>query len=120
MKVILIIEDYVPLRINLSEALEMEGYQIYQTGDGQDGLDLAIQHLPNLIITDLQLPSMDGDLIIQQLRENASTAAIPILLVTAQSDLNLLQSRLTTPPNQILIKPFLIADLVKIVRQFIG
>jgi two-component system sensor histidine kinase/response regulator len=120
MKAILIIEDYIPLRTNLVEALDMEGYQVYQTGDGLEGLELAIQQQPNLVITDLQLPGMDGDQIIQNLHNNASTAAIPVVLITAQSDLNLLQSRLTTPPGQILIKPFLIADLVKIVRQLIG
>jgi CheY-like chemotaxis protein len=120
MKVILIIEDYVPLRTNLSEALEMEGYQIYQTGDGQEGLELVIQHLPDLVITDLQLPGLDGDKIIQAMHNNSSTVSIPVVLVTAQSDQNLLQSRLTIPPSQILIKPFLIADLVKVVQQIIG
>lgn len=120
MKAILIIEDYVPLRTNLSEALDLEGYRVYQTGDGQEGLALAMQHLPDLIITDLQLPGLDGNQIIQALRQNASTAALPVVLVTAQSDQTLLQSRLTIPPSQILIKPFLIADLVAVVQQIIG
>jgi CheY-like chemotaxis protein len=80
---ILIIEDNRDSRDILSKLLRMSGYDVVSAADGETGYTAATTHLPDLIITDIHMPKVDGIEFVKRVRENGVLAGIPILVVTA-------------------------------------
>ena len=85
-KKILIVEDEKDIQELLKYHLEKEGYEILQVFDGEDGLELAQRELPDLIILDVMLPSLDGMEICRYLRADERTQIIPVIILTAKSE----------------------------------
>ena len=82
---ILAIDDD-PLAVELVEAiLAGEGFRILKACGGEEGLTVACREMPALIILDLLMPDVDGFTVIEQLRANVTTAAIPIAILTSKS-----------------------------------
>jgi len=84
MKRILIVEDVALNRDLLTQLLEDE-YEILIAVDGADGVDMAIAHRPDLILMDLSLPLVDGWEATRRIKANATTAAIPVMAITANA-----------------------------------
>ena len=82
-KRILIVEDNKADVRLLKDILEKSGYETLQTGDGLDAIELALAHLPNLILMDIQLPRMSGLEVTRRLRGDERSRRIPIIAVTA-------------------------------------
>ena len=82
---ILIVEDNPVNRKLLVMVLRPHGYQILTAVDGEEALLLARQELPDLILMDLQLPKMNGYAVTQLLKEQATTAKIPVVALTAHA-----------------------------------
>src|SRR5438067_11246057 len=82
-KRILIVEDNELNMKLLNDVLEAYGYAIIQAREGGAALSLARQHRPDLILMDIQLPDISGLEAVRQLKEDATTWAIPIIAVTA-------------------------------------
>ena len=80
---ILIAEDNEDVRSLCTLILEMEGYEVATAVDGQAAYDELLRHPPDLLITDLSMPRMDGFALIKALRQEARVASIPIILFTA-------------------------------------
>jgi DNA-binding response OmpR family regulator len=80
---ILIVEDNRDSRDILSKLLRMSGYEVVSASDGETGYELAINHKPDLIITDINMPKMDGIQFVRRLRTNMALAQTPVLVVTA-------------------------------------
>src|SRR5882762_3405281 len=83
---ILIIEDERGLTDVLTYNLQREGYDTVVAHDGQEGLRKAQMQLPDLIILDLMLPTMDGLEVCRELRAGERTRTVPILMLTAKSE----------------------------------
>ena len=83
MKKILIIEDNEQNLYLATFILEKNGYEVVQARDGQEGIELAGQVHPALILLDLQLPVLDGYAVARELRKNPSLASVPIVAVTS-------------------------------------
>jgi two-component system phosphate regulon response regulator PhoB len=83
---ILIIEDERPLTKVLSYNLQREGYEVTLAHDGQEGLNKALTHPPDLIILDLMLPTLDGLEVCRELRATEHTRTIPIVMLTAKAE----------------------------------
>ena len=82
---ILAIDDD-PLAVELVEAiLAGEGFRILKACGGEEGLTVACREMPALIILDLLMPDVDGFTVVEHLRANAATAAIPIVILTSKS-----------------------------------
>lgn len=80
---ILVIEDNREIRENISELLELEGYEVIEAENGKTGLQLAYQVLPDLILCDIMMPVMNGHEVLEQLKQQTFTAAIPFIFLTA-------------------------------------
>jgi DNA-binding response OmpR family regulator len=80
---ILIIEDNRDSRDILSKLLRMSGYEVVAASDGETGYELANNQKPDLIITDINMPKMDGIQFVRRVRTNMALAQIPVLVVTA-------------------------------------
>lgn len=80
---ILYIEDNLPNRELVKRVLEVEGYEVMEAANGQIGLTKAIQHPPDLILMDINLPEMDGYAVTAQLRTMSTLVNTPIVALTA-------------------------------------
>jgi two-component system cell cycle response regulator DivK len=83
MSVILIVEDNEKNLKLVRDVLQVKGYATLEAGTGEDGIRLAAEHRPDLILMDIQLPGINGIEALKVLRANPATAAIPAIAVTA-------------------------------------
>ena len=83
MSVILIVEDNDKNLKLVRDVLQVKGYATLEAGTGEDGLVIAGQHRPDLILMDIQLPGMSGIEALRALRADPATARIPVIAVTA-------------------------------------
>ena len=81
---ILIVDDEAHILHVLSLKLRNAGYEVVTAVDGEDGYELACQHLPDLVITDFQMPYMTGLELCRAMATNTPTAHIPVLILTAR------------------------------------
>ena len=85
---ILLVDDSRFLRIANERALSRAGYQVLASADGEEGLRLAIEHKPDLIVLDMMLPKLSGPEVLRALRANPQTARIPIMVLSSLSQAN--------------------------------
>ena len=83
---ILLVDDEAEARGGLAQALKLKGYAVVEVGSGTEALARAKSEWPGLIILDVVLPDLPGTEVFKKLRADAVTRAIPILLLTAKSD----------------------------------
>lgn len=107
-KTVLVVDDDQAILDMVKEALEDEGYRVLTAIDGE-ALDLAARHQPAVILLDVRMPEMDGIAVTMHLRANPQTAAIPIVLSSAQDRLSALPADL--PVDDRLPKPYNLTDL---------
>lgn len=102
---ILIVEDNVELRNFLSDILS-ESYRVLTATNGQEGLDQAREYIPDLIISDIMMPAMDGLDMVKNIKENREICHIPIILLSAKSSLDDRISGLEQGIDDYITKPF--------------
>jgi two-component system, sensor histidine kinase and response regulator len=112
MTTILVIEDETLLREEILDTLHFEQYQVLGAPDGRAGLELARQHIPNLIICDIVMPELDGHGVLYELRHEVSTATIPFIFLTAKSDKSDLRAGMELGADDYLTKPFTREELL--------
>jgi two-component system cell cycle response regulator DivK len=83
MSLILIVEDNEKNLKLVRDVLQVKGYATIEAGTAEDGIGLALEHKPDLILMDIHLPGMNGIEALGVLRANPATASIPVIAVTA-------------------------------------
>lgn len=86
MTLILVIEDEKNVRANILELLEAESFEVIGAENGRLGVQLASLHIPDLIISDVMMPELDGYGVLKALRTTPETARIPFIFLTAKAD----------------------------------
>src|SRR3954468_2972543 len=117
---ILIIDDEPDSREIISEVLA-DKFQVITAPDGEEGLRIARAHLPDLILLDITMPKLDGISVCEALRSNEATRHIPIIMLTAASDLDNRIKSFMTGADDFISKPFkpreLMAHVVSKIRR---
>ncbi|WP_395375961.1 response regulator [Marinicella sp. W31] len=108
---ILVVDDHVELRGFIADRFS-NNYLVIQAANGQDGYDLALSQLPDLIISDVMMPIMDGFEMVRRIKENPLLNAIPIIFLTAKSTKRETVEGLQTGVDDYLVKPFDTSELV--------
>jgi DNA-binding response OmpR family regulator len=116
---LLVIEDHVDLRRFIISSLQGQ-YDFIEAGDGKSGFDMAVEEIPELIITDVMMPGMDGITMTAKLKGDIRTSHIPILILTAKATDESKITGLTSGANDYLTKPFNKAELIIKVRNAIS
>ena len=111
-KKILIIDDFQPLLEEIVEFLSFEGYQTYSAKDGVEGVQMAIQHLPDLIICDIEMPKMNGYEVFKNLEKIPSTASVPFIFLTAKAQVEDFKTGLKLGVDDYITKPLDLDDLM--------
>jgi DNA-binding response OmpR family regulator len=114
---LLIIEDELPMRTALADALAAEGYRVLTATDGQTGLDRALAEKPDLILLDLMMPRLDGFSVCAELRRVSN--AVPILMLTAKGQIEDRVKGLDAGADDYLVKPFSTEELLARVRAIL-
>ncbi len=117
MKKILVIEDEKNIRNRIVDTLEFaeEPYQIFAAQHGREGLELARRELPDLIISDVMMPEMDGYAVLKALRAEEATATIPFIFLSAKADISHIREGMNLGADDYLPKPFSIDELLRVV-----
>lgn len=113
MKKILIIEDEAPFREAIAFALTGEGYRVLQAENGAEGIRQARKHIPELILSDVMMDSVDGYEAVVALRQDPRTNGIPIILMTGKADKEGLLHAIELGADDYLTKPFTIPELLE-------
>jgi len=116
-KKILFIEDEPDQIAMVSLRLEKNGYHVISSLDGEEGVEMAVKEKPNLILTDVIMPGIDGFEVCRRLRKNPATKHIPIISTTATGMDDVEHQCLTAGADDCMRKPYNSSDLlVKIKR----
>lgn len=105
-KCILIIEDNNDIRESTAEILELAGYKVEQANNGKTGVDMALQHKPDLILCDIMMPELDGYGVLFLLGKNPETATIPFIFLTAKAERVDFRKGMEMGADDYLTKPF--------------
>ena len=119
MNKILVVDDDIAINELIKVNLEMHSYQVFQAFDGTEGFASAKQNLPDLIILDVMMPEVDGYTVAQRIRQNENTKDIPIIMLTALSQLQDKVKGFDIGVDDYLVKPFEIEELFVRVRALL-
>ena len=116
---ILVVDDDTAINELIKVNLELSGYQVVQAFDGVKGFALCKQELPSLVILDVMMPEVDGFTVAKRIRQNEETKDIPIIMLTALSQLNDKVNGFNIGVDDYLVKPFEIDELLVRVRALL-
>lgn len=117
---ILTVDDSASIRMTTKIALTNAGYQVTEAVDGQDGLSKATSGNYDLIVTDLNMPNMNGLAMIKAIRQSPAHTGIPIIFLTTESDAEMKNQAKAAGATGWITKPFDPDQLVKIARKVLG
>ncbi len=112
MKKILVVEDNVEVKENIAELLELSGYDIVTAENGKIGAQLAIEHIPDLILCDVMMPVLDGYGMLHILSHNPKTADIPFIFLTAKTEREDFRKGMLLGADDYIMKPFSDVELL--------
>ncbi|MFP2994432.1 response regulator [Spongiivirga sp. MCCC 1A20706] len=116
MKKILIIEDNVDVRENTADILKLEGFDAITATNGKEGVQMAIQLQPDLIICDIMMPLMDGYEVLEYLSNRPDSGSIPFIFLSAKSEKSDLRKGMNLGADDYLTKPFEASDLLNAIN----
>jgi CheY-like chemotaxis protein len=116
MKKILVIEDEKPVLTNIIEILESGGFNAIGAENGEVGVQLATQEIPDLIICDVMMPVLDGYGVLTKLRSQPLTEIIPFIFLTAKADKGDLRQGMNLGADDYISKPFRRKELLEAVN----
>ncbi|MDP9165170.1 MAG: SpoIIE family protein phosphatase [Actinomycetota bacterium] len=113
---ILVADDNADMRQYLTNLLRTAGYQVEAVTDGRQAFDAIRRRLPDLLISDVMMPGLDGLQLLASLRRDSRTAALPVLLLSARAGQDASIEGLQAGADDYLVKPFAAAELLARVR----
>jgi excisionase family DNA binding protein len=112
---VLVVDDEKSIRVTVAAFLEKDGYRVAVAENGQQAVEAAQREMPNLVLLDLAMPDMSGVAVLKTLR--CTEPDLPVVIVTAYPDSNLMVEALRYPPVTLLPKPVDKDVLLRTVRQ---
>ena len=114
---IIVLEDELSIRENIVELLEDEGYLVFEASNGQDGIALAMEKTPHLIISDVMMPVLDGYGVLKAVRAHPPLATTPFIFLTAKADKPDFRIGMELGADDYLTKPFTQEELLQAIAS---
>jgi CheY-like chemotaxis protein len=108
---IVVMEDDAGTRMLVASVLKKDGHEVASAEDGAQGLQLVLQNRPDLVISDVQMPVMNGFQMLAALRQNSQIAGVPVILLTSLQERSHMRLGMTTGADDYITKPFRPAEL---------
>jgi len=118
-KTILVVDDNKAIAEIIERRLTIAGYTVLTAGDGKQALVTVAARRPDCVLLDIMMPDMSGLEILRQLKSDPTTAAIPIILVTAKGEDTDIEQGYREGAAAYLTKPFSAAQIVDAVRKIL-
>jgi len=118
-KTIVVIDDSMSIRELVGLTLEGAGYTVEKAVDGRDAMGLFNGRSVDLVITDLNMPNMDGISVIKEVRKTESYSAVPILVLTTESQTSKKEEAKSAGATGWIVKPFVADKLLEVVKKVI-
>jgi len=120
-KQILLVDDEPHILRAAEIILARSGFEVRSASNGQEGWEMILQQIPDLLVTDLQMPIMDGLELTRLVRENPATADLPVLMLTARGlETSLGQQTSELKVLSVIPKPFSPRELVRCIEVALG
>jgi two-component system chemotaxis response regulator CheY len=119
-KIIMTVDDSSSIRQMVNFTLKQAGYQVVEAVDGRDALSKINGSGVHMVLTDLNMPNMDGLELICQLRANSSFKFIPIVMLTTESQVEKKQEGKAAGATGWIVKPFKPEQLLAVVKKVLG
>ncbi|HOF84086.1 MAG TPA: response regulator [Treponemataceae bacterium] len=117
---ILIVDDSVSIRQSVRFILEQSGYTVAEAADGQEGLKRLGEQKADLVITDVNMPNMDGLTMVRKIRETDGIKFVPILVLTTESQGSVIEDGKKAGATGWIVKPFNDEKLVETIKKVLG
>jgi DNA-binding response OmpR family regulator len=115
--VILLVEDSIPLLRNAAFLLEISGYRVLTATSGVEGISVLHRQRPDLIVSDIEMPHMDGYQFLQAVRADRRWRTIPFIFISGKYELDDLMYGLDLGADDYLPKPFDIYELLEVIER---
>ncbi len=115
MNKILIIDDDVQIRENIQLILDLKGFSTLTAENGLQGLQMAQQYQPDIILCDLMMPELNGYELIKALRQEPKTVGIPFIFLTAKAEYSHVREGMKLGADDYLTKPFEVQELLRVI-----
>ena len=119
-RTVLVVEDDPGILRQIAFNLEAHGYNVETAMTGLQALKLLMHHRPDLLITDVMMPEMDGNELVSSVRADADLADLPVIMLTARSQDEDMMQGYHSGTDLYLTKPFNPAELVTFVKRILG
>jgi two-component system, chemotaxis family, chemotaxis protein CheY len=119
-KTIMTVDDSTSVRQMVSFTLKSAGYNVIEATDGQDALSKLSECQVNMILTDLNMPKMDGLELIREVRAGSSHKFVPIIMLTTESQDSKKQDGKAAGATGWIVKPFKPPQLLAVVKKVLG
>ncbi len=113
---ILVVEDNTEMRNNISEILEISNYEVYTAEDGLKGIQAVKEFNPDLIISDIMMPNLDGLGMLKILSQDDALSCIPLIFLTAKTEKDDFRKGMNLGAEDYLLKPFESKDLLEVIE----
>lgn len=118
-KTILSVEDTAGIRRLIRMTLEYMGFQVLEAADGEEGLAMAREHRPHLVLMDVRMPGVSGLTACEVMRSDPQLQAIPVVMLSSASSQSDIQAGLDSGAKAYLVKPFQPVELIELVTRLI-
>lgn len=115
---ILFVDDDPHTLETLDKSTQLLGHQAIIAKSGEEALKLAAVHSPDLIMTDMRLPDMNGLALIEQLRQNDATASVPVVVLSASPEVDIAQLSEQAGADSFLSKPIRLQTLQNVIEHY--
>ncbi|MGA2127052.1 MAG: response regulator [Xanthobacteraceae bacterium] len=119
-KTILTVDDSASMRQMIKLTLSGAGYRVIEAADGTQGLAMARSNTVDMVLTDLNMPGMDGVSLVRELRKLGSYTGVPIVLLTTESEAAKKSEAKAAGATAWITKPFQAEQLVSIAKKVLG
>ena len=118
-KTILAIDDSPSVRMMMQMTLSGAGYNVVLAVDGKDGLQKALENRPDAVLTDQNMPQLDGIGFIRKFRQSPSSAGVPVVFISTESNAGIVQQARDAGATGWIVKPFDQAKLLSVVAKLV-
>ena len=116
-KKILIVDDEPNIVRTVGDRLKMSGYHVTVATDGQEAIERALQEKPDVILLDVLMPKLDGHATLERLRQMEETKSVPVIMLTARSQVEDVVRASSMGATDYVVKPFDLVELLEKIKS---